>query len=129
LSKCSAITRSGERCKGKAIDASGLCHAHHPDRAEARRRAGHKGGKRGGRGRPMAELHSIRDRIETLVEDVLKGRVDKGRAAVAGQLYNTLIRAVSVELKAKEVEEIAKEVEDIKDMLEAKRNQRRDYGW
>jgi hypothetical protein len=129
LAKCTGITRSGVRCKGRAIDSSGYCHAHHPDRAEQRKRAASKGGKRGGRGRPMAELHSIRDRIETLVEDVLKGRVDKGRAAVAGQLYNTLIRAVSVELKAKEVEEIAKEVEDIKDMLEAKRNQRRDYGW
>jgi hypothetical protein len=98
LSKCSAITRSGERCKGMAIVASGLCHAHHPDRAEARRRAGHKGGKRGGRGRPIAELHSIRGRIETLVDDVIEGRVDRGKAAVVGQLYNTLIRAISTEM-------------------------------
>jgi hypothetical protein len=34
----------------------------------------------------MTELHSIRDRLETLAEDVLAGRVDRSKAAVVGQL-------------------------------------------
>ena len=72
----------------------GWCWVHHPEHTEKRKRLGAKGGKRGGRGRPMAELHSVRANLETLVEDVLEGRVDRGKAAVAGQLYNTLIRAV-----------------------------------
>jgi hypothetical protein len=54
----------------------------------------------------MAELHSIRERLETLAEDVLAGRVDRGDAAVVGQLYNTLIRAVSTEMKVREVTEL-----------------------
>jgi hypothetical protein len=66
----------------------------------------------------MAELHSIRGRIETLVEDVLEGRVDRGDAAVVGQLYNTLIRAVATELKAKEQEELIERLEELETALE-----------
>ncbi len=72
----------------------------------------------------MAELHSIRDRLETLAEDVLAGRIDRGDAAVVGQLYNTLLRALSVEMKVREVEEIARELEEVRAMVEATRGQR-----
>jgi hypothetical protein len=50
LTSCTAITQGGGRCKGIAIDGSGICHARHPDRAGSRRRFASKGGKRGGRG-------------------------------------------------------------------------------
>ena len=40
MAKCMVITRGGSRCKDMAIDSSGYCHAHHPDHAEQRRRAG-----------------------------------------------------------------------------------------
>lgn len=73
----------------------------------------------------MAELHSIRDRLERLAEDVLEGQVDRGKAAVVGQLYNTLIRAVSVELKAKEQEELIERMEALEEHLE----QQKGRGW
>jgi hypothetical protein len=117
LAKCSAITRSGERCKGVAIDATGLCYAHHPDYEEDRRRAASKGGRRGGRGRPVVEISNIKHRLEDLAEDVLAGRKDRQDAAVAGQLYNYAIRAVSVGLKAKEVEEIEGRLEELETLL------------
>ena len=66
----------------------------------------------------MAELHSIRDRLETLAEDVLAGRVDRGDAAVVGQLYNTLIRAVSVEMKVREVTELEQRLEELEALME-----------
>jgi len=44
--------------------------------------------------------------------------VDRGNAAVAGQLLNTYLRAVSVELKVREVEELAREVEDLREMID-----------
>jgi hypothetical protein len=75
----------------------------------------------------MSELHSIRDRLETLAEDVLGGRVDRGDAAVVGQFYNTLIRAVSVELKVKEVTELEERLEDLEAALE-RRNRGQGYG-
>ena len=96
MSQCTSITRGGERCKGVAIDASDLCYAHSPSHADARKRAARKGGQRGGRGRPTTELASIKDRLERLAEDVLAGRIDRSDAAVAGQLLNYALRAVSV---------------------------------
>jgi len=111
LATCTGITRSGERCKGIAIDSSGLCYAHHPDHAEDRRRAARKGGHRGGRGRPQAELAGIKQRLSDLADDVLEGRQDKGVAAVASQVLNVYLRAVSIELKAKEQQELIERLE------------------
>lgn len=129
MSTCTGITRSGERCRGVAIDSSGLCYAHHPDHAEDRRRAARKGGHRGGRGRPQAELANIKDRLQELAEDVLAGEVDRADAAVAGQLLNTVIRAIGMEMRVREVEELAREVEELRDLVEAGRSQgARSYG-
>ena len=126
MAKCSAITRSGERCRGVAIDSSGLCYAHHPDHAEERSRAARKGGKRGGRGRPQAELTDIKQRLSALADDVLEGKVARGRAAVAGQLLNTYIRAVSVELKAREQLELTERLEALEGALGSQRGGK---GW
>jgi hypothetical protein len=127
MAKCSGITRAGPPCKGTPIDGSEWCYVHDPDTAETRRQHGRKGGKRGGRGRPMTELHSIRDRLEMLAEDVLAGRVDRGDAAVVGQLYNTLIRAVSTEMKVREVTELVERLEELEALAE--QNGQRGRGW
>jgi hypothetical protein len=114
---CSGITGAGGRCKAIAISGSDYCHAYHPDRVEARRKAASQGGKRGGRGRPVAELSDLKQRFEELAEEVLDGRVEKGDAAVAGQLLNYAVRAVSVGLKAKEVEELEGRLEELETLL------------
>src|SRR5215213_11047143 len=102
MSRCAAIKPNGERCKVEAIADAEWCWSHHPDYQQARRRRASKGGKRGGRGRPQAELSEIKHRLSDLADDVLAGEVDKGVAAVASQVLNVYLRAVSVELKAKE---------------------------
>ncbi len=124
MARCSAITRQGERCKGMAIDASGLCHAHHPDRADVRKQAGSKGGKRGGRGRPQAELSSIKARLESLADDVLSGRVERSDAAVVAQIFGTVIRAVKVEIEVREQQELEARIQELEDLLN-RRNERR----
>ncbi len=111
MAKCSGITRAGTACKGTPIDGSQWCYVHHPDHTEERRRHGARGGKRGGRGRPQAELAGLKARLSTLADDVLEGKVDRGDAAVAGQLLNTVIRAVSVELKVVEQRELIERIE------------------
>jgi hypothetical protein len=125
LAKCTAITRGGARCKGIAIDSSGYCYAHHPDHAAARKRAAHKGGKRGGRGRPQAELTDIKQRLSDLADDVLEGRQNKGVAAVASQVLNVYLRAVSVELKAREQMELIERLESLETLLEQRKEERR----
>ncbi len=124
MASCTAITTGGGRCKGMAIDSSGLCHAHHPDRAEQRRRAARKGGQRGGRGRPQAELADLKARLSTLADDVLEGKVDRSDAAVAGQLLNTVIRAVGVELKVREQQDLLERLEELEGALERQKERR-----
>src|SRR5215213_9039645 len=88
MARCTGITRGGERCKGIATSDNGLCYAHDPDHAEERRRSASRGGKRGGRGRPVSELARLQGRFEELAEQVLSGELERAKAAVACQLLN-----------------------------------------
>ncbi len=121
MSLCSGIRADGGRCRAQAMRNSEWCIGHDPDQAEARRRRASKGGKRGGRGRPQVELAEIKRRITDLANDVLEGRQDRADAAVAGQLFNTYLRAVSVELRAREQLEITERLESLEEAL--KQNQ------
>ena len=97
------------------------CWNHHPDYEQARRRRASKGGKRGGRGRPQAELSDIKRRLSDLADDVLEGRQDKGVAAVASQVLNVYLRAISVETKLKEQLELVERLESLEEGLEQSR--------
>jgi hypothetical protein len=129
MSQCTAITRGGGRCKGVAIDGSGLCYSHSPNHADARKRAARKGGQRGGRGRPQADLHTLKDRLISLGEDVLEGRVDRADAATAGHLWNIAIGAIRTGLKAKEVEELEAKIERLEEAIEEKDVHGRSSSW
>jgi hypothetical protein len=124
LSRCTAIKASGERCKGRAIEGSEWCWNHNPDHADERRRHGAKGGKRGGRGRPQAELANIKERLSELADDVLEEKVDRGVGAVVSQILNVYLRAVSVELKVREQTEIIERLEALEEGLEQNRGSR-----
>jgi hypothetical protein len=102
------------------------CWSHHPNYEQARRRRASKGGKRGGRGRPQAELSEVKSILRGLAGSVLKGTTDRQDAAVVGQLLNTVIRAVSVELKAREQLEVVERLEALEEALEQKGGRR--YG-
>ena len=121
MSRCAAIKPNGERCKVEAIADARWCWSHHPDYEESRRRRASKAGKRGGRGRPQAELANIKGRLLGLADDVLEGRQDKGVAAVASQVLNVYLRAVSVELKAREQLELIERLEALEEQLESKK--------
>ncbi len=122
MAKCTAITQGGERCKGVAIDSSDYCYAHHPDYAGDRKRAARKGGKRGGRGRPSVDLARIQARFEKLAEQVLSGEVERGRAAVAGQLLNGARACVRDGLSAREQEEIVERIEEMERVFEQRQS-------
>jgi hypothetical protein len=121
MARCSGIRADGGRCGAQAIRNTEFCMNHHPDYEDARRRRNSKGGKRGGRGRPQAELANIKQRLSDLADEVLEGRVDKGAAAVAGQLLNTYLRAVAVELKAREQLELIERLEALEQAVETRR--------
>lgn len=117
MALCSGIKADGGRCKAQAIRGSAYCVGHDPEQAEARRRRASKGGKRGGRGRPQGELSDIKRRLSDLADDVLEGRQDKGVAAVASQVLNVYLRAVTVELKVREELELIDRLEALEEAL------------
>jgi hypothetical protein len=117
MSLCSGIRADGGRCRAQAIGNSEWCFNHHPAYEEQRRRRASKGGKRGGRGRPQAELGDIKRRLSDLADEVLAGEVDKGVAAVASQVLNVYLRAVSVELKAREQLELIERLEALEEAV------------
>ena len=127
MTKCSGITQAGTTCKGIPIDGSQWCYAHHPDRVRERQRHGSKGGRRGGRGRPIAELGALRDENAEIRRRLLEGELLPNVAAVAVQSINTDIRAVGVTLKAREQEEITVKLEELETLLEQRKQERR-YG-
>jgi hypothetical protein len=127
MALCSGIKADGGRCKAQAIRGSAYCVGHDPEQAEARRRRASKGGRRGGRGRPVAELGALRDENADMRRRLLEGELLPGVAAVAVQSINTDIRAVGATLKAREQEEIAERLSELETLLEQRREGRR-YG-
>jgi hypothetical protein len=118
MSGCSGIRADGGRCKAQAMRNSEWCINHHPDQAELRRRRASKGGKRGGRGRPITELASLRDENADIRRRLLEGELLPNVAAVAVQSINTDIRAVGAAMKAREQEEILERLQALEQAQE-----------
>jgi glutathione S-transferase len=89
------------------------CPAHDPNRVEARKRAASRAARAGHGG----DLREVKDRLKELAEDVLGGRVDRGDAAVASQVLNVYLRAVSVEQKLREVQELEQRLAQLEEAL------------
>jgi len=119
--RCAGTKRDNSSCTATVEPPQRFCWWHDPDNADKRRRAASKAGK----SKPSRELVSIKTRLSDLADDVLAGAVDRGDAAVAGQLLNTYLRAVSVELKAREQLELIERLEALEEALEHKNGGRR----
>src|SRR5215212_10514152 len=117
MARCTGITQAGTACKGTPISGSSCCYVHHPAHAEERRRHGSKGGRRGGRGRPSSELQRLQHRFEELADRVLRGEVERGIGAVAGQLLNGARACLRDSLSAREQEELVARLEEIEEAL------------
>jgi hypothetical protein len=124
LAKCSGITQAGTACRGIPIGGSSFCYVHHPAYSEQRRRHGSKGGKRGGRGRPSAELSRLQERLEDLADKVLAGEVERGVGAVVGQLLNGARACVRDGLAAREQEELVARLEEVEETLRRRKDDR-----
>jgi predicted RNA-binding Zn ribbon-like protein len=127
MNRCLGTKRDNSPCTVSVEPPQTFCWWHDPANADARKQAAARGGKRAGRGRPQAELADIKRRLSDLADDVLKGRQDKGVAAVASQIFNVYLRAVSVELKVREQQEITERLEELETLLEQRKGERR-YG-
>jgi hypothetical protein len=117
MTQCAGIKRDGGRCAVVVGPGQSHCYAHDPDRYKERKR----NASRGGRSKGQGELGELKKRIKSLAAEVLDGTADRGRAAVANQLYNTLIRAIEQERKQRELEELAGRLEVLEEVLKGRR--------
>src|SRR4051812_417312 len=101
MAKCPAITGKGEPCKGYVHPGHTYCPAHDPARDEARKRSASKAG----RSRAGSELHTLKQKLIQLGDDVMDGSAHRGDAAVAAQCYGVAIKAVEAEVKVRELQE------------------------
>ncbi len=117
MPRCAGNKRDGGRCTVIVAPPDTYCYQHDPSRSEERKRNASKGGRSKGHG----ELGELKKQIKDLAAGVLEGTADRGRAAVANQLYNTLIRAIEQERKQRELEEIAARLEDLEEVLKGRK--------
>jgi hypothetical protein len=119
MARCGAIKPNGERCQRSAEGQHGLCWAHDPTQAEARRRTASKGGK--GKARGASEMAEVKREIRCVIEAVDAGETERGVGAVLFQGFNTLLKAVELERKVKEQEELEDRLEALEGVLKARR--------
>ena len=117
MNRCLGTKRDNSPCTVSVEPPQTFCWWHDPANADARKQAAARGGKRAGRGRAQAEVSDIKRRLSDLADDVLEGRQDKGVAAVASQVLNVLLRAISVEMKLKEQLELVQRLEALEEGL------------
>ena len=94
------------------------CYAHDPDRENERKRNASRGGRSKGAG---GELSALKKQMKDLAANVLEGNVETSRAAVANQIYNTLIRAIEQERKNLETGELAERLQAMEEVLKGRR--------
>jgi hypothetical protein len=121
--RCAGTKRDSSPCTATVEPPHRFCWWHDPANADKRRRAASKAGK----SKPSRELAGIKQRLSDLADDVLEGRQERAVAAVASQVLNVYLRAVSVELKAREQQEMTERLEELETLLEQRREERR-YG-
>ena len=124
MPRCQGFKPNNSPCERIVGASQSYCYSHDPNRAQERHRAASKAA----RSKPNRELADVKDRLRAMIDDVRSGRMARGDASVCAQLYNSLLRALSLDLKIREVEELAREVEEIRDALEARKESRWGYG-
>ena len=114
MARCAGIKRDGGRCTTIVGPPQTHCYAHDPERAEERRRNASRAGKSAG-GREIGEL---KRRISEVVDAVLEGPKDRGRAAVAIQGLNALRGALELERRIRETDELGTRLDALEGTLE-----------
>src|SRR5918998_551764 len=117
MPQCAGIKRDGGRCTAVVGAGKQHCYAHDPDRETERKRNASRGGRKRGGG----ELVALKKQARELAAGVLEGKTETGRAAVANQIFNTLIRAIEQERKNYETGELAERLEAMEEVLKGRK--------
>jgi hypothetical protein len=113
--RCSHTYEDSSQCRRIVSAEQEYCYSHDPQRASERKR----NAARGGRAKASGELGRVKARLHTLADMVEEGQMNRADAAVISQIWGTYLRAVSVELKAREQMELIERLEMLEGSLQA----------
>jgi hypothetical protein len=115
MPRCSHTYEDSSQCRRIVSAEQEYCYSHDPQRATERKR----NAARGGRAKASGELGRVKARLHTLADMVEEGQMNRADAAVISQIWGTYLRAVSVELKAREQMELIERLEMLEGSLQA----------
>jgi hypothetical protein len=101
MPRCPAAKRDGAQCTTIVKPPQTYCYQHDPDRAEERQRNASRAGRSGSR-----EIKDLKRRISEVIDAVLEGSQERGRAAVAIQGLTALRGVLDLERKIRELDEL-----------------------
>ena len=116
MPRCPATKRDGGQCTTIVKAPQTHCYQHDPERAEERKRNASRAGRSGSR-----EIKDLKRRISEVIDAVLEGSQDRGRAAVAIQGFNALRGTLELERKIRELDELEARIEALEQPQEAGR--------
>ena len=116
MPRCPATKRDGGQCTTIVKPPLTHCYQHAPERAEERKRNASRAGRSGSR-----EIKDLKRRISEVIDAVLEGSQDRGRAAVAIQGFNALRGVLELERKVRELDELEARIEALEQPQERER--------
>jgi hypothetical protein len=116
MPRCPATKRDGAQCTTIVKPPQTHCYQHDPERAEERRRNASRAGRSGSR-----EIKDLKRRISEVIDAVLEGSQDRGRAAVAIQGFNALRGVLELERKIRELDDLEARIEALEQPEEGER--------
>jgi hypothetical protein len=128
MPRCLGTKRDSSPCTVIVDLPKTYCWWHDPANSAARREAASRGGRRAGRGRPSVELARLGHRFEELADKVLEGELERGVAAVAGQLLSGSRACIRDTLIARDQEELIARMEALEEALIERKQGSSRYG-
>ena len=123
MPRCPATKRDGGQCTTIVKPPQTHCYQHDPERAEERKRNASRAGRSGSR-----EIKDLKRRISEVIDTVLEGSQDRGRAAVAIQGFNALRGMLELERKVREAEELEARLAALEEALGHDKGGSRSWG-
>jgi hypothetical protein len=117
MPRCSHTYEDSSQCRRIVSAEQKYCYSHDPARASERRR----NAARGGKAKASGEVGRVKARLQTLAAMVEEGQMNRADAAVICQVWGCYLRAISVEMKAKEQLELIERLEALEEGLEQNR--------
>lgn len=120
---CAHVFDDGRRCGSPAMNGSTFCFFHDPEKAEERRRAGQKGGKRSRipstkvlpEDTPDVKLGAISD-VEALISETIS---QVRRGDVAPNVSNAITQLINAWTKIREIGELEDRMRLLEDAVES----------